>query len=138
MEYSTQSYNELAEIFYYLSKFAYPKIDFVKKTIINLSEISLYEFFPQTIKSLNNDLIWIEESFTYGCNIPEIEYEKAIKETIQKMSGKLEGRLIYLKKDPIKKKTIHWFIKFLSDKGYEVRILDNNEILEVLLLKSKS
>jgi hypothetical protein len=71
-------------------------------------------------------------------NIPEIEYEKAIKETIQKMSGKLEGRLIYLKKDPIKKKTIHWFIKFLSDKGYEVRILDNNEILEVLLLKSKS
>jgi hypothetical protein len=34
MEYSTQSYNELAEIFYYLSKFAYPKIDFVKKTLL--------------------------------------------------------------------------------------------------------
>jgi len=138
MEYSPQSYNELAENFYCLSKFAYPRIDFVKKNIINFSEISLDKFFPQTIKSLNNDLIWIEESFTYVYNIPEIKYEKAIKETIQKMSDKLEGRPIYLKKRPNQKTNNSLVYKILSQKGYEVRILDNNEILEVLLLKSKS
>jgi hypothetical protein len=138
MEYAPQSYANVAKNFYCLSKFAYPQVDFAKKNIINFKEVSLENFFPQRTKPLKNDLIWIEESFTYAYKIPEIEYQKAILKTIQTLSGKLNGRPVYLKKRPNQKTKDSLVYKILSENGYEVFVLDNDEVLEVLLMNSSS
>jgi hypothetical protein len=135
MAYTPQSYNELAECFYCFSSLAYPRIEDKKKVIINLNEIEFEDFFLNT-PILKNDVIWIEESFTYAYKIPEIEYEQAILETIKKMDKVLKGKTIYLKKRPSQETKKSLVYKVLSEKGFEINILDNKIILEVLLLKS--
>lgn len=137
MAYTPQSYNEIADHFYCFSKYAFPRVDENKKEIINLKTIEFKDFFIN-IPILNHDIIWIEESFTYVYNIPEIQYEIAIKETIKKIGNLFKDKTIYLKKRPKQETRNSLVYKILSENGYEIKILDDKIILEVLLLKSNN
>lgn len=136
MSFTPQSYNDIALNYYCLSSAAYPNVDTLKKKIIKLEELDLDAIFPQTL-ALSSALIWVEETFSYVYNIPELEYELAIKKTINKLSNELKNRTIYLKKRPNQKDNKSLVYKTLVQNGFDVKILEDNLILEVVLHKSE-
>ena len=137
MPFDPINYRGVASSFYCLSDAAYPGINIANKKICNLKDLNLDSVFPQSL-TLSNQLIWIEETFTYAFEIPEFEYEHAIKATINKLSTEFVNKTIFIKKRPCQKDSDSLVYKILLQNGSKVEIIADNIVLEIVLQKSEN
>ena len=138
MSYLPESYENFKDTHYYcLSEDAFPQVVRHKRTVLNLTgSLPLLEGVSTNI-SLTNEFIWIEDSFTQTYKMSHHAYKKAILSTIFYLKEKYPIQKVYLKLRPRQTKEESLVYKYLNQEKFDIEVIMNNAIIEVLLANSK-
>ena len=138
MPFNYRAYAHFANIKYYcFSSLAYPGLDSNRKVVLNIRQAKDIVQIKSHYVNLSDAIVWVDDSLVRAYPRYKKTYTEALKTSIGVLKERFPGKTHFLKLRPKWKKEQSLTYNVLNQHLDDVKIIPEDTVMEVLLLKSK-